>query len=157
MEQSSIAPIDVPQADDIAKIRAVIEVVAEGESRTASVAKRLAISERHAAYRLHAARILQALSLEEGRWRIEAAGQELLNRPHDDPTERDWWRRAIGTNRIISTLAPQLLGTKAPSTEDIADRIVKYSGLAPATAERRAQTLVRWRRDLCQVQRELFA
>ena len=59
--------------------------------------------------------------------------------------ERKAFREAIEASTSIQAVAAGLLGDDPPTQDEVQTRIEEVAGIAPATARRRASTLVRWR------------
>jgi hypothetical protein len=141
--------IDIPQANDLAKVRAVVAAVAHGAQTLPDVIERTGYSLRHVEYRVHAARILGFVRIEdEGALVATAAAERLLatgERTHD---ERAAFAQAIEASPELKVLAPELLGRQAPLADDLCERLIAVAGLSPATAMRRALGLLAWRRQV---------
>lgn len=146
------AVIEVPQADNLARIRLAVQAIAEGERATANIARALGVTERNVAYALQAAR---ALGLLNGQ-RLTALGEQLIATVVGSEGERACLRRAISESPVVVAVAPALLGAEAPSSSALAAAIAKAGGLGQATAERRAQTLLSWREQVLDGQGLLF-
>ena len=72
-------------------------------------------------------------------------GAELLGTPDGGFDERNVLRRAIAESQSVTSIAPDLIEPDGPSAEALTQRLIT-SGLSPATARRRASTLLAWRR-----------
>jgi hypothetical protein len=138
---------DLPQASSLPKVRAFVRAVAAGKNaslRTAGVAAGL--SARHADYYGLAATVTLGLAeTHDGRLRVTALGSELLATPEGGYEERGVFRRAISESQSVTSIAPDLIEPEGPSVEALTKRLV-VSGLSPATARRRASTLLAWRK-----------
>ncbi len=136
---------EIPQADNLDNIRSVIEAVAAGKNATSDIADHTKISSRHVSYAVHAAKVLGWVTSEENA-ALTDAGKALLATKAGSAEERDAFRSAVGQSEVIKMLAPDLLGEKAPTHEDLLKRIRQaVPDMSEATAERRAQTLLSWR------------
>ena len=62
----------------------------------------------------------------------------------------------IDDSVTLGSLIPDLTKEPPPSLENVAERIVSATGLSKATAERRASTLLSWRKRLRSPQLSLF-
>lgn len=135
---------DIPQADNLARVRVVIDAIADGVSDIRSIADLTAISTRHVAYALRAARVLGWI--DDSETTLTPAGTALLATIPEGLEERSELRRAILTSDLLRTLAPDLLHAKPLPREELADRILDtVEGLSRATALRRAQAILAWR------------
>lgn len=140
----TIESVDVPQQDDLGKVRAVIRAIEDGVSR-AGLAEAAGLSSRHLRYTLHAARTLGLAARRGEAWVVTQPGMDLLARTVGSSEERDWLRTTIATNRVIHEVAPDLFDDDPPSAEALAERLTERTGLSPSTAARRALTLLSWR------------
>ena len=144
---SSDSTRDLPQASSLPKVRAFVAAVAAGQNgslREAGVAAGL--SERHAGYYgLAATLTLGLVESHDGRLRVTPLGAELLGTPDGGFDERNVLRRAIAESQSVTSIAPDLIEPDGPSAEALTQRLIT-SGLSPATARRRASTLLAWRR-----------
>jgi hypothetical protein len=146
------APVlEIPQADNLARVRLVAAAVAEGQ-RGADIARRLGVTERNVAYAAQAAR---ALLLLVGNT-LAPLGAELLATAPGSEGERVCFRKAIAASPALAAVAPALLAETPPDASALAARIAEVSGLGAATAERRAQALLSWRQQVVSPQGLLF-
>ena len=145
---ASLNSRDVPQSDSLDRIRRVVAAVSQGAGAAAEIAAATSISLRHVHYALNSARVLGWVREAHGAWAATTTGTELLARPPDTKTEREWLARSLEASKVVQKIAPGLLGPDEPSLKSLAQRIHRLSGLAPDTAKRRAQTLLAWRRDI---------
>lgn len=147
---------DLPQASSLPKVRALVAAVAAGQSgslREAGVAAGL--SERHAGYYGLAATLTLALVESHGeRLRVTPLGAELLATDEGGLEERGVFGRAISESQSVTSIAPDLIDAQGPSAEALTQRLV-VSGLSPATARRRASTLLTWRKYVLERQARL--
>ena len=137
--------LDVPQADNLSRVRAVVDAVASGDDAEA-IALRVSLAPRHVSYHLHAARVLDLVTLDP--LGLTARGRALVQTTPGSAEERAVLRRAVGESSTIRRLAPGLLGPEEPDVERLVGRVRDLAGLALATARRRAQALLRWRAHL---------
>ena len=138
--------LDIPQANALDTVRRVIRSVALGATTIESIADLTTFSSRHASYRVHAARILGLLHSEGDRISLTPRGEKLLETALYTPEERAIFFSAIESSAVIQLLAPDLLTLCPPSVEELADRLFQNSKLSRETAERRAGTLISWRK-----------
>lgn len=140
--------LDVPQANDLDSVRAVVRAVTLGADDLDAVCDFTTYSRRHAQYRLHAARILGLVRLEGDNVSVTPLGERLVEaRPHTD-AERALFYKAVQGSAVLSVLAPELLSRAPPTVETLADRLFQEAGLGRNTALRRAGGLLSWRRRI---------
>jgi hypothetical protein len=137
--------VDVPQADNLDTIRAVVEAVKKCGSDVLEISERTAVSGRHVRYRLQAARILGFL--DDGR-ALTSRGRSLLDTRPGSEQEKKVFTGGLQASAIVRTLLPDLLSEKPFDVGSAASKIVASTGMALATAERRARVLRSWRRRL---------
>ena len=111
------------------------------------LAEQAAFSERHVRYRIQAARILGFLA-PQGVPAITTRGKRLLATVVGTPEEKSELVMAVNDSESVRAIAPDLLVVPAVDVKTLGERIVRLSGLSPATAERRAVVLRSWHRDL---------
>jgi hypothetical protein len=140
-----IGSADVPQAPNLARIRAIVTAFAAGAATIDVIAEETDISVRHVG---HAARAAQALDLLDGKRAPTARGHALLATEQESADERAAFRTAVEASAIVRGLAPSLLAEKPPSKKTLAARIERLTGLSPSTAERRAEDLLAWREQI---------
>jgi hypothetical protein len=144
---------DVPQEDNLGDVRRSVQAIADGHHDTASIAQRTQRSARHAGYAINAAIALEWIGEpdeskpEEEGLVIHELGKKLLATKAGSADERKIWRESIEKSYAVAAIAPQLLGAAEPEVKTIAASIVKLAALAQSTAERRARTLIAWRRQ----------
>lgn len=143
-EASPLRTADIPQADSLAAIRTVVEVLAQAGAEIAEIGAIAGVSERHVRYRLAAARILGFLDENQ---RITVRGWRLLSCPANTPAEKQVLVQAVTGAEVVQRVAPQLLVGEFNLAE-VAESIAQQSALSPATAERRARVLWAWKRQL---------
>jgi hypothetical protein len=142
-----IESADVPQAPNLARIRAVVTAIADGATTLERVAEETDISARHVGY---SARAAQALDLLDHGRNVTARGRALLTTEQESPEELAALRKAIEESAVVRALAPALLSAKPPTKKALGARIEKLSGLSKATAEHRASDLLAWREQILQ-------
>lgn len=137
---------DIPQTDDLKRVVQVVQALAGGAASVADVAAAVGLSERHAAYALNAARILDLASDRDGSWTLRARGRELAQA---QPAElRSRLQQAVSESRTLQRLAPALLDGAAPDEERLVRDLGALTRLSETTRRRRARTLLAWRRQL---------
>ncbi|WP_437774297.1 hypothetical protein [Sorangium sp. So ce1097] len=145
---------EIPQADNLANVRRVLEALADGAAAREQIAEQTGISLRHVGYALAAARVLGWLDDDAS---ITPAGRALLAVPAGTPDERAHLRRAIFACDVVKEVAPDLFEPAAPTTAALARRIFRFTaGIGKETARRRAQTLLAWRKQVLEQQLPLF-
>ncbi|WP_437720164.1 hypothetical protein [Sorangium sp. So ce861] len=146
---------EIPQADNLANVRRVLEALAGGASAKEEVAQQTGISVRHVGYALAAARVLGWLGDDDAS--ITPAGRGLLAAPPGTADERAHLRRAIFACDVVKAVAPDLFEPAAPTVVALARRLYRSTaGIAKETARRRAQTLLAWRSQVLEQQLPLF-
>ncbi|MFO0578388.1 MAG: ATP-binding protein [Polyangia bacterium] len=154
---SRTAPLQIPQADSLARVRHAVSAVARGAQTALAVSQELGISERQASYALHAAQGLGWLEPvrdgeageQGGRGRVRAtpASDALLATPPGSAAERALLRQSLARHDGLRALVPNLLADSAPSRDELIRSLVR-AGLSPSTAKRRATTLLAWRKQI---------
>ncbi|MCA9538153.1 MAG: hypothetical protein KC620_04665 [Myxococcales bacterium] len=138
--------LDVPQANDLDTVRAVVHAAWRGAGNLDAIADFTGFSRRHTHYRAHAARILGLLRVEEDEVFLTPLGERLVGTdPHTDK-ERMVLGQAVEQSPVMQVLAPDLLGREPPSIDDLAERLFQECKLSTTTARRRANGLLAWRR-----------
>jgi hypothetical protein len=140
-----IGTADVPQAPNLARIRAIVAAVADGAATLDVIAEETDISARHVGY---SARAAQVLDLLDGKRALTARGHALLATDQESPEERAAFRAAVEESAILGALAPGLLSGKPPTKKALGARIERLSGLSQSTAEHRASDLLAWREQI---------
>jgi len=148
---STITKKDVPQAYSLNLVREVIDALASGDATPADVAATTGFTMRHVQYRLHAARILGLAKFVRNFATLTEKGIALSRTGRDSPDERRAFEAAIKESAVMSAIAPNLLGNRAPDVNKLALRLEKKTGLSPSTARRRASSLLTWRHTICQM------
>lgn len=143
---------DVPQEDDLATIRKVIQAIADGLADTQGLADKTGVSRRHVGYSINAA---ISLLLVDENLQVTEGGKKLLAAAAGTPEEKGAWRAAIEASPALKELAPNLLAQAEPDRKQLSEHIAQVSGLAPATAMRRVQALLSWRRQLSPLRDEV--
>ncbi|MEE2757963.1 MAG: ATP-binding protein [Myxococcota bacterium] len=137
--------VDIPQADSLSRIRELVQTVHFGASDTARLQKVMSLHPRHVGYHLHAARVLNWIERADDQWAVTSLGGELIATAAGSQEERAIFRKSISASEYLVAIAPNLLTDQAPEQDLLSLRIQEVAGIAPATARRRASTLLRWR------------
>jgi hypothetical protein len=139
---------DVPQEDDLAKVRLVLEGIAAGLWNTQDLADKSGVSRRHVGYGINAAIVLGWVVEGEEKLEVTPAGQALLAQAKGTPEERAELKKGVEASPALKEIAPDLLGEAAPTRVQLGERICAATGLSKSTGERRAQALLAWRRQV---------
>lgn len=140
--------LDVPQANDLDTVRAVVRAVSRGSGTRDLVSDFTGYSRRHAQYRLHAARVLGLLTVEGDTFMITTLGERLIEAELGSEPERAVYYDAVQRSPVLQVLAPDLLGREWPQLETLTHRLFETCEMSHATAERRAGGLLAWRRRI---------
>lgn len=136
---------DIPQADSLSRVRELVQAVQFGAADAQRLQKVMTLHPRHVGYHLHAARILNWLDRSDDAIRLTDAGEALLRTEVGGDAEREVFRASIEQSTSIGAVAGDLLDESPPEQAVLCQRIQDVAGIAPATARRRASTLLRWR------------
>lgn len=137
--------IDVPQADKLENIRQLAAAVADGIDHPSALLELLDVDQRHFLYYRQAALILGIVALGDDRaLRVTDLGRRLVAAPEASADERQIFAEAIAGARALRPFASFFAGDEVDAPT-IAARLRALTGLSKTTAERRAQTLLRWR------------
>ena len=146
---------DIPDMGDLRRLRLVVETIHSGQQTGIDIAKMTRISVRHVGYAWHAARILGLVKGSNLPGEVTDLGRDLLTLPQGSSQERDLFRRAFMSSKVLQDLVPDLLADVGPSIDQLQKRIQHQGMLEASTARRRALALLRWRRQLLD-QQEVF-
>ncbi len=137
--------VDVPQADRLANVRQLIAAAKEGIQHPAALRELIGVDKRHFAYYRRAATILGFLAdKEDGSLALTNEGRALLGTKERSTEERRQFHDAIVSARGLKPFQSFFEG-KEVSLAEISYRLAQLTGLSKTTADRRAQTLMRWR------------
>lgn len=141
-----IPSAEVPQANQLGKVRQLVELAQGGRSSAAQLRRSLGLDARHVAYYRRAAEVLRLVEAPEGTTlRPTPTGQGLLQTEESSDAERRVFLEAIRGASSLRPFLSYLEGTEALSTDALGRRISEVSGLGDATAMRRASSLEQWR------------
>jgi hypothetical protein len=143
---TQLASIDVPQADRLEAIRELVRAVGSGFRSPEDLGREADLSDRHVAYYLQAARILGLLALKP-EIRMLPLGERLLATTTGGLEEAEIFRAAVQANRALLDVTGDFL-TNTEDRATVSARLQGATDLSPATADRRARTLVAWRESL---------
>lgn len=137
---------DVPQDATPPRIRAAVQAIRDRAPNPAVVAERTGLSERHVHYHLRAARTLGFVERSHGWYVVSPRGLEWLDTPEGSAADRATFTKAMAASEVLRSVAPDLLADASPSIDRTAERVRLLTDMSPETAQRRAETLIRWRR-----------
>ena len=138
--------LDVPQADRLGNVRQLVAAIRDGIEHPATLLELLQVDHRHFSYYRQAARILGVVEFNvRGELCVTSLGQRLLATGEGSQDERELFAEAIGLARALRPFASFFAG-EALELATLTRRLVVLTGLSHTTAERRAQTLIKWRR-----------
>jgi hypothetical protein len=139
---------DVPQEDNLGDVRNTVQAIVDGLHDTQSIADRTKRSRRHVGYAINAAIVLGWIGEGDEGLSVLEPGKKLLAHAAGTPDERKAMREAIEKSTSVHALAPDLLAAAEPTRTAISERIQKLAHLSKSTSDRRAQTLLSWRRQI---------
>ena len=143
-----IATEDIPQANKLARLRRIVQCVADGAQTTKELTVSSKWSFRHVRYYLLAARTLEWLELGPRGPAVTAVGRTVLSHKAGSLDEANTIARSISLSVVLNASVGSFLDDDKLEESDIAERLLTSTELAPATASRRAACLVAWRRQL---------
>ena len=145
--------VDVPQADRLPNVRRLVAAAHEGIFNAAALLELLGVDDRHFAYYRQAAEILGVVArTRDGRLQVTPRGSELLATKEGSEKERQVFREAMLGARALRPFSSYFKG-ETLTVSEIASRLQTMTGLSHSTAERRAKTLVQWKRYVLPVAR----
>jgi len=137
--------VDIPQADSLSRIRELVQAVQFGAVDSARLQKVMSLHPRHVGYHLHAARVLNWVVKGDDGIEVTELGVRLIATAPGSQEERGIYRESISASEYLQAISPNLLDDAEPEQDLLSLRIQEVAGIAPATARRRASTLLRWR------------
>lgn len=138
--------LDVPQADRLANVRQLVAAVRDGIEHAATLLDLLDVDRRHFLYYRQAAVILDVVEFNaRGALRVTSLGQRLLATADGSREERQVFAEAIAGARALRPFASFFTGEPL-DLATLTHRLEVLTGLSRTTAERRAHTLIKWRR-----------
>lgn len=140
-------PTDVPQADKLDKIRALVDAVHNGHHTIDAMGQAADLSRRHVAYYLHATRVLGFVEVEGESKSLTAAGLALIATAKGSQGEATAISKAVLSCHVVRQVAGDLLQDEF-SEKTVGERIRVLSGLSQSTAQRRAHTIAAWRQTI---------
>jgi hypothetical protein len=142
---------EVPQADRLDLVRRLVNAVSKGATTLPTAALGAHLAPRYAGYAAQAARQLGLLETDpDGSLRVSASASRLLATAEGSSEEKRLLLDAFTASPTLSRLATLVLSESPPSRTALADVIASGWPLSPATALRRATTLLTWRAYLLQ-------
>ena len=139
---------NIPQANSLESLRAVVEAVANGAYTTSDIEAAAELSRRHVRYYLLAAQTLGWIELGSVRPFLTDKGRNLLTLEAVSLDESDAIAFAILESDILKTAVGSFLTEVNTNRSKITERLLASTNLSRATAERRASCLIRWRAQL---------
>jgi predicted ATPase len=137
--------VDIPQDATPIGMRRIVEALESGAENTDELASASHLSERHVSYHLQAARILGFVDRHSKWYEATDLGRRWLQTPEGSAADREVFELALAQSDKIRQLAPGLMSPSAPEIESLTERVRLLGRLSHETAERRAQTLLRYR------------
>ena len=147
--------VDIPQADSLSRVRELVQSVEFGAADVARLQRVMTLHPRHVGYHLHAARILNWLVKADDEWSVTQTGTALLSTVAGSQEERSIFRQSIEASDFLKVVAPNLFADEEPAQDLLSVKIQEVAQIAPATARRRASTLLRWRTQSLPVKERL--
>ncbi len=145
--------LQIPQTDKLSKVRAVVDALAAGASTRVDLQRVTKFSPRHVNYALTAGKVLGLLSeLRTADVALTAQGSELARTTLGSTEEKAVLFQAVTNSPVMKKLAPNLLGPQGPTRDQLAARIRDLGHTSQNTAERRAQAILAWRKQLLAAQ-----
>ncbi|MCB9700992.1 MAG: restriction endonuclease [Myxococcales bacterium] len=137
---------EVPQADKLESVRQLAAAVGDGIHHPAALLELLHVDQRHFAYYRQAAVLLGLVRARGDRsLALTDLGRRLIAAPEGSADERRVLARAIDDAASLRPLGGCFAADAPVDAGALARRVQALTGLAPSTAARRAQTLIRWR------------
>ena len=138
--------LDVPQADRLGNVRQLVAAIRDGIDHAATLLELLDVDHRHFLYYRQAAVILGVVEFNaRGELCVTSFGQRLLASAEGSPDERLVFADAIAQARALRPFASFFAGEPL-DLPTLTRRLEVLTGLSHSTAERRAHTLIKWRR-----------
>lgn len=138
--------LDVPQADRLGNVRQLVAAVRDGIDHVGTLLELLTVDRRHFHYYRQAAAILGLLEYNaRGALCVTSLGQRLLASGEGSRDERQVFGEAVALARALRPFASFFAG-EGQGLATLAGRLEVLTGLSRTTAERRARTLIQWRR-----------
>jgi len=139
---SALSSIDVPQANNVGLVEILLAGLQAGVCDRHELAHMLQVDERQVDYYSHAARILGFARRADGRWTLSEQGLRFLQL-REPEQRRNMLREAFERSPVARALSA-FGDLREMTREDIARALAQSAELSPATARRRADTVVRW-------------
>lgn len=138
----------VPQADSLAKLRRLTELVAAGVEGAAELRAQSGLSARHLRYYELAAETLGWLELTADGPVVTARGRRLLATARGTTPEIVEIAASIDASDVVRRTAGRYLSEPGTGVDELTARIAGSTGLSEATSRRRAVCLKAWRTQL---------
>jgi restriction endonuclease Mrr len=143
--------VDVPQADRLENVRQLAMALRDGIHNAPALLELLGVDQRHFNYYRRAAEILNLIeAADDDGMSLTDRGRELVATPEGSVEERRVFATAIRAARALRPFTSFFDGEELPLAS-VAERLATLTGLSQSTAERRARTLLQWRRYVDEV------
>ncbi|MBA3549492.1 MAG: restriction endonuclease [Nannocystis sp.] len=137
---------DVPQADRLGNVRQLVAAIRDGIEHAGTLLELLDVDHRHFRYYRQAAVILGVVEFTaRGELSVTSLGRRLLASVEGSREERQVFGEAIGMARGLRPFGSFFAG-EALDLRTVTHRLEVLTGLSHTTAQRRAHTLIKWRR-----------
>lgn len=133
----------LPQADLLSTLRCLTQHVGEGITKTTTVATEMRISARQISYYRHAGRLLELFGADDA---LLPRGEELLATDVGTKEENDVFGEAIRSSPAMAVF--EWFFAKDATHEELMAFILAHFKIAPSTARRRANCLMRWKKTV---------
>lgn len=138
--------VDVPQADRLENVRQLAMALRDGIYNAPALLELLGVDQRHFNYYRRAAEILDLIqTADDDGMSLTDRGRELVATPEGSVEERRVFAAAIRSARALRPFTSFFDGEELPLAT-VAERLATLTGLSESTAQRRARTLLQWRR-----------
>lgn len=138
--------VDVPQADRLENVRQLAMALRDGIHNAPALLELLGVDQRHFNYYRRAGEILDLIqSVNEEAMSLTERGRDLVATQEGSPEERRVFATAIRSARALRPFTSFFDGEELPLST-VAERLATLTGLSQSTAQRRARTLLQWRR-----------
>jgi hypothetical protein len=135
----------VPQADDLAKVRAVVHYWSNPGGTVASAIRTLGLAKRAHGYNSQAARCLGFLERRNAHEALTAAGHSLLRASPGSEVEREIILSALDCAPVLAPLRAYLHGDEPLTRDELRARVATTPGIGGTTLGRRASAMLAWR------------
>ena len=134
---------EIPQVSSLADVRTLVAPLVEGPATLHTLRSRAGLKPRAAGYRMNAARTFGWVVPHQDALVLTPLGHALMRTSIGSEDERAAFIEAFRESRALRRLDEDLRGPTPPSEARLSERIVALTDLSKATADRRAQDLLR--------------